>query len=108
MGQDRRLSLHATLQALIGIRRDRKPNVYFQPPSTVRMNYPCIVYSRNDANAVYADNKLYNFTRGYLITVIDEDPDSEIPDKVFQLPMCSFDRHFTVDNLNHDTYKLFY
>ncbi len=31
-------------------------NVYFQPPPTVKMQYPCIVYKRDYLNTEFADN----------------------------------------------------
>lgn len=40
--------------------------------------------------------------------VIDKNPDSIIADKVESLKMCSFDRHYTADNLNHFVYNLYY
>lgn len=83
-------------------------NVYFQPPPSVSMKYPCIVYRRDYATTIFADNTPYKNKKRYQITVIDPDPDSEIPDKVAKLPMCSFDRFFTADNLNHDIYNLFF
>lgn len=83
-------------------------NAYFQPPPTLKMQYPCIVYKRDDAETLFADNKLYRTTKRYQVTVIDGDPDSLIPDKVAGLPLCSFDRHYTADNLNHDVYNLFF
>ena len=103
-----RLSLQTLLQNLIGVRSDGKANVYFQPPESVKMNYPCIIYGRNDSSEIRANNKMYGFTNGYLVTVIDTNPDSVILDKLICLPMCSFDRHYTADNLNHDVYKLYY
>lgn len=108
MAQNRRLKLHECLQELIGVRSDGKPNVYFQPPSKTRLNYPCLIYGRTDVRTQRADNKVYSATTAYLVTLIDENPDSELNEKLIQLPMCSFDRHFTSDNLNHDVYKLFY
>ena len=83
-------------------------HVYFQPPPTVQMVYPCIVYRRDYATTVFADDKPYKHGRRYQVIVIDKDPDSIIPDKVSALPMCSFDRFYTADNLNHDVFKLFF
>jgi hypothetical protein len=83
-------------------------NVYFQPPPSVQMEYPCIVYNRDDQDIVHADNKTYRRTTRYLVTVIDRDPDSTIPEKVGELPLCVYDRFYTADNLNHDVYKLFF
>ena len=83
-------------------------NVYFQPPPSVRMDYPCIVYHRDYELANYADDFPYKRRKRYLVTVIDRDPDSGIPDKVASLPLCVYDRFYTADNLNHDVFKLFF
>jgi len=83
-------------------------NVYFQPPTNVRLQYPCIVYHRDFADTKFADDEPYNHTKRYQITVIDQDPDSEIPDKVAALPMSLFNRFFTADDLNHDVYNVYF
>lgn len=89
------------------------PNVYFQPPEDVTMvalEYPCIVYKRlsTGTGTRFADDRPYSRIKCYQVTIIDEDPDSDIPDKVADLPMCLFNAHFTSDNLNHDVYTLYY
>jgi hypothetical protein len=83
-------------------------NVYFQPPESLKMNYPAIVYSRERIDNRFANNNVYKQNRAYKITVIDKNPDSEIVDKISSLPMCTFDRHFTLDNLNHDVFTIYY
>lgn len=98
-----RLELQTLLENLIGNR-----NVYFQPPANVMMTYPCIVYRRDFAESEFADNSPYRSTKRYQVTVIDRNPDSVIPDKVAVLPMCSFNRFFTADNLNHDVFNIFF
>lgn len=98
-----RLELQALLIDILG-----SDQVYFQPPPTVNMRYPAIVYKRDDQNSLHANNKPYKHKKRYLVTVIDEDPDSPIPDQVRELPMCSYDRFFTADNLNHDVFQLFF
>jgi hypothetical protein len=99
MGQ--RLDLH---QILLGI----TPNVYFQPPTNVRLEYPCIIYHRDFVDTKFADDHPYNHTKRYMVTVIDRDPDSELPDKVADLRMSTFDRFFTADDLNHDVYSVYF
>ena len=98
-----RLDLQRELELLLGSR-----NVYFQPPPTVKMKYPAIVYSRSAIDNRHANNAIYKQDISYEIIVIDYDPDSEIPEKVSRLPMCRFDRHYTADNLNHDVFTLYY
>lgn len=99
----RRLELQALLVDILG-----SNNVYFQPPPSVKMQYPCIVYNRDYEQANFADDKPYKHRKRYQVTIIDRNPDSEIPAKVAALPLCSFDRAFTADNLNHDVYRLFF
>lgn len=96
-----RTDLHALLKSITD-------NIYFQPPPTLQMEYPCIVYQRSQIRTEFADNSPYSRTKRYQITVIDLDPDSDIPDKVGSLQMCSFDRFFTFDKLNHDVFSLFF
>ena len=83
-------------------------HVYFQPPTSVQMAYPCIVYQRDYANTTFADNAPYTHTKRYMVTVIDRDPDSTTVDKVAMLPRCLFSRHFVADGLNHDAYSLYF
>jgi hypothetical protein len=96
-----RLQLHNILETL-------SENVYFQPPNNVTLIYPCIVYSRSGSQLEHADDMLYRHTKRYQVTVIDRNPDSDIPDQVVALPLCSFDRWFASDNLNHWVLNLFY
>jgi len=99
MGQ--RLDLQEILLTIV-------PNVYFQPPESLKMEYPCIVYHRDYSNTEFADDRPYLHRKRYLVMVIDENPDSAIPTKVAELPMCLFDRFYTAKNLNHDVFKLFF
>ena len=84
-------------------------NVYFQPTTGTKIKYPCIIYERSSGLNIPADNRSYLFTKSYTITVIDKNPDSEIPDKIIDtFQMCTFDRHFVSDGLNHDVFTVFF
>lgn len=98
-----RLELQAILVAILG-----SSNVYFQPPPTLKMQYPCIIYKRDRLNTIFADNKPYKNKTRYQVTVVDPNPDSIIHEKVALLPMCSYERFYTADNLNHDVLDLFF
>lgn len=98
-----RLELQTLLEQIAESR-----NVYYQPPESIKMNYPAIVYTRYDINNINADNKPYVNTNAYTITVIDKNPDSVIVDRVKALPMCSYDRNYKADNLNHDVFTLYF
>ena len=96
-----RLSLQSLLEAIT-------PKVYFQPPSNIQLTYPCILYVRDGSDTKFADNSKYQHTKRYQVTVIDRNPDSILPDKVEELPLCSFDRFFAADNLNHYVFNLYF
>lgn len=99
----RRIQLNQLLEGILG-----SEEAHFQPPANTEMQYPAIVYRLEDELVQHADNAVYNRTKRYSVTVITDDPDSDIPDKVAALPMCSFDRYYPADNLNHYVYNLYF
>lgn len=98
-----RTELQDLLENILGSR-----NVYFQPPASVHIDYDAIVYSRKNIENTFANNSVYKQNDAYEIIAIYEDPDSDLPRKLSKLPMCSFDRHYTADNLNHDVFTLYH
>lgn len=101
---DRRPQLHQILEELLG-----SENVYFQPPESRRLTYPCVVYSRENGDIQFADNRAYTYEMRYQITYIDEDPDSDFHIRLIsRFPKCTYDRHYTADNLNHEVFNLYY
>lgn len=82
--------------------------VYFQPPTNIQMEYPCIVYQRDSSKSEYADNRPYMHAKRYQVTVIDRDPDTTLSDTVEALPYCSFIRAFATEGLNHYVFNLFF
>jgi hypothetical protein len=97
-----RAEFHAMLEDILGTE-----NVYFQPPVDKKMVYPCIRYELDDVDVEHADNIPWRSDKRYLVTIIDRNPDSAIPDKVAALPMCSFSRHYRASGLNHHVFNLF-
>lgn len=98
-----RLELQTLLETILGSR-----NVYYQPPSSIQMKYPAIVYSRSDIKSVMADDMVYITENAYDITVIDKNPDSNVVAQIAKLSRCRYDRHFVSDNLNHDVFTIIY
>lgn len=98
-----RLDLHEIFCSTLGSR-----NVYFQPPETIKMNYPCIVYERASNDTRFADNRPYKSIRRYTATIIDKNPDSQLPDKLGGLPLCRLNRVYTADNLNHYVFDIYF
>lgn len=84
------------------------PNVYYQPPESVRMTYPCIVYSRNVIDSKYADNNPYFEKTAYSMRYITKDPDDPVVYELARLPKCKHTSHYAKDNLHHDAYTIYY
>lgn len=97
-----RIELGQMLKDITGLK-----NVYFQPPSNIKMEYPCVVYSLSGINSVYADNQPFCLNKKYSVTAIYSDPDSDIPNKIASLPLCSFDRTYIADNLYHSVFSIY-
>lgn len=98
-----RLTLHDKFCEILASR-----NVYFQPPESIRMNYPAIIYSLANLKTTFANNGIYAMKTCYKVVVIDKNPDSVIPEKILRLPFCSFDRSYVADNLNHYVFTLYF
>lgn len=99
-----RIELQKDLEDLLGTR-----NVYFQPPASVKLNYPCIIYELSNEFVAHADDKRYARKKMYDVTIIDKNPDTKIPDEMAdRFEYCSLNRFFTSDNLNHYVYQLYY
>lgn len=101
---ERRLKLDEELRALIA-----NNNVYYQPPESVKMNYPAIVYHLNDAQSIHADDKNYVNRKRYTVTFITRNPDQTFVQEMLDtFTYCTFDRWYAADNLNHFVYDLYY
>lgn len=103
-----RLDLHDIFIDILGTRGKPISRVYFQPPTSIKMEYPCIIYKRDKTKIFFSNDCSYLGAKRYLVTVIDKNPDSLIPDKISELRYCAFSTHFAVDGLNHDVYTLYY
>lgn len=83
--------------------------VYFQPPESIKMSYPCIEYEFDGYHTVRANNHLYLTMPRYSLTVIDKNPESDIHFKIMNhFQYCSFDREYKADNLYHQVLSLYF
>ena len=106
---DRRILFHKLLRGILSCPIEgEQGRCYFQPPESITMNYPAIVYSLDDIDKTYANDGVYLSNRRYAVTVIDKDPDTSLVQKVTNLPMSRFDRHFKKDNLNHYIFNVYF
>lgn len=98
-----RLELQAKLEELLGMK-----HVYYNPPESLKINYPAIIYYKSKIETRKANNSTYSKNTRYDITVIDKRPDNPVIDKLMELPYCSYDRPYKSDNLYHDVLSLYY
>lgn len=100
----RRLQLHEELCAILGSR-----NVYFQPPESVKIKYPAIIYRTYNRNDIIADDKRYRNLVAYEVVHATRDPDSETPEELMNsFQYISHRSTYTSDNLHHDVFTLYY
>lgn len=99
----RRIDLHNELERLLG-----SDQVFFQKPEDVKMHYPAILYDYDRDYIKNADNVKYLKIPCYTVTVIDYDPDSEVAERISDMPSCKLDRTYQANNLNHFVYTLYY
>lgn len=100
---DKRIELHNKLKELLG-----SNNVYYQPPENLKMEYPAIVYCRDNVEKKYANDSGYSFSYSYTITVIDKKPDNDAINKILLLPYSNYSRHYVSEGFNHDVITLYF
>lgn len=99
-----RTELQEKLEEFLGSR-----NVYYQPPETIKLKYPCIVYNKSRIEQVYANNRSYLKHNQYSLTIIHRDADSTLPDDILDaFELIGYDRQYTADNLYHDVFTLYW
>ena len=90
----RRLKLHNALCDILSCpNKGPECRAYFQPPSSVKMKYPAIVYALDDIENTFANDGVYLSARKY---------------SVASMPTSRFNRHYPKDNLNHDVFEIFF
>lgn len=99
-----RVDLQIELETVLGSR-----NVYFQPPQSLKMKYPAIIYDFARINVKKANNQPYLKDRNYTVTLVHNDPDNTLVDELLEHFMfISLDRPYVADGLYHYVFSLFY
>ena len=99
----RRNELDAILRNLLA-----SDHVYFQQPTGLKIEYPCIVHKLSQQSDVHADNKPYRRLHQYTLTYITKDPDDPMVDLIDDLRYCRLVQSFSSDHLNHYVYTIYY
>lgn len=99
-----RLKLQGELEELLG-----SDHVYFQPPESVKLKYPCIVYSLDPTYTRHADNKNYIITNRYHIKHIYKSLGNSKKDEFLtRFMMISHDNRMIADSMYNDDFTLYY
>lgn len=99
-----RIKLQEELEKILGSR-----NVYYQPPETLKIDYPCIVYELRKKISMKADNKKYLFNTAYSVTYISKRSNDEVIEQLLNnFEYSSYDRRYISDGLYHNTFTIYY
>lgn len=98
-----RLKLQNKLEDILGSR-----NVYFQPPESLKMQYPAIRYKLKSIKSLKANDSNYLFNECYEIIFISPRKDDNMAYEILNsLNYISMDRFYVSDNLNHYVFTLY-
>lgn len=101
MGQ--RLDLQHKLEQILG-----SEHVYYQPKSSDRVEYPCIVYHLDGMSPIRSDNSIYKEMRYYQVTYINRRPDSPVVDALINFPYSSLSSTMRTEGLYHYVFRIYF
>lgn len=76
-------------------------NIYFNPPSNLKIQYPCCVCSINDILNKNADDEVYNQNVRYDCTLITKNVNDPLLKELSKINTFRYSRHYVVDGLHH-------
>jgi len=86
-------------------------NVYYDPPESISMEYPCFRFELNNLDVKHADNKAYSKKLRWAVTYITRDVEEieQVSDEMLEhFKYCNFDTSFRADNLEHAVFNLYF
>lgn len=98
-----RVELDRILRSTLGT-----SNVYFDPPESFKLKYPCIVYSLSGRTENFADGSRYYDIKRYTMIYITKDADDPMVDTLDELKYCRLSRPYTSDGLFHYAYDIYF
>ena len=98
-----RVELHTLLKNTLG-----STNIYFDPPESFKLKFPCIVYSLDNNYLIKADNKNYIGMKRYTMIYITQNADDSMTDVLEDLDYCSLNRTYSSDNFYHYAYTIYF
>lgn len=101
--EEKRIKFHNKLKEVLG-----NNNVYYNPPSTTKLQYPCIIYNLSDIRTNKANNNVYLLDHVYQVTLIGTKVTDDTKDKILtEIPYSNFNRSYINNGLYHYVYTIF-
>lgn len=84
-------------------------HIYYQPPESIKIEIPGIIYSKSDIDVIRADNRMYINHDKYTLICLSLTSDNPVVKLLIErLPMCSYDRSYTKNNVYHDVLTVYF
>lgn len=100
---EKRKELQIILENILG-----SDQVYFQPPETIKMSYPAIVFSFDSIDNKKANNKQYITRFVFHATLITKSVNSDqFLNALLNLEYCSLDKPYMSDGLYHYPFTIY-
>lgn len=93
-------TLHSRLTAIV-------TRAYFQPPASIKMDYPCVVYRLADTWDLNADNTNYLRMLRYDVVYITKSPADDNVLSLLNLEHTNLNSTYEKDNLYHYSYTIY-
>lgn len=109
----KRLELQKFLETLTAeyVREgDKTKHVYFNPPTGMQLECPCIIYEEGRPTVYHADNTKYFTFLHWKLTTLTRDPEAlDLAPKVMEIPRSYLDSPpYKVDGLVHHVFSLYW
>lgn len=82
--------------------------VYYMPPESIRMTYPCFVINLDHVDNLYSNGCIYSSRICFTVTYISRHVDDYIIGDMLNAQLyTSFDRVYVADNLRHYVFGVY-
>ena len=98
-----RIELDKILRSTLG-----SSNVYFDPPESFKLQYPCIVYRFSGNRDTHAEEARYQRMKRYTIIYITRNADDPMVDTIDDLRYCTLSQPYTTGGLFHYAFNIYF
>lgn len=81
-------------------------NLYFRPPSSLMITYPCVIYDLKVVDVRHSDNQVYSDGERYEVSYITSTQDDRNWTRLRDIPGSRWIRNFNKENLYHHIFEI--